>query len=202
MVEIILAHPKIKKNAVNKNGLTVVDTHKQSRKDSTQDTKIWKLLTCANVLPAKKALKTTKDRAWLEDHRTSLMVVASLIATMAFQVGINPPGGVWQDTKTYTSQQDIKELGLHKDHIAYAGTSCHPSPYKRPSMQATFINGFEDNPMDFCHGNNIDIHVLGIQSNLWRWRNLDCIMGFSRSLARVNWIYTRGTLFAIHMEAY
>uniref|UniRef100_A0A803N971 PGG domain-containing protein n=1 Tax=Chenopodium quinoa TaxID=63459 RepID=A0A803N971_CHEQI len=195
MVEIIILHPKIKKNAVNKNGLTVVDTHKQSRKDSTQDKKIWILLNRANVLPAKEALKTTKDRAWLEDRRTSLMVVASLIATMAFQVGINPPGGVWQDKKTYTSQQDIKFFGLQKDHIAYAGTS-------RPSMQAIFNIHFEDNPMDFCHGNNIDILVLGIQSNLWRRRNLDCIRDFCRSLARVNGIYTRGTFFAIHMEAY
>uniref|UniRef100_A0A803NEM1 PGG domain-containing protein n=1 Tax=Chenopodium quinoa TaxID=63459 RepID=A0A803NEM1_CHEQI len=99
MVEIILAHPNIKKNAVNKNELTVVDTHQQSRREYTQaDTKIMKLLICANVLPGKKALKMTKDRAWLEEHRTSLLVVASLIATMAFQVGINPPGGVWQDT--------------------------------------------------------------------------------------------------------
>jgi len=34
---------------------------------------------------------------WLDRMRSSLMVVASLIATMAFQAGINPPGGVWQD---------------------------------------------------------------------------------------------------------
>lgn len=27
------------------------------------------------------------------------MVVASLIATMAFQAGLNPPGGVWEETK-------------------------------------------------------------------------------------------------------
>uniref|UniRef100_A0A803LBK9 PGG domain-containing protein n=1 Tax=Chenopodium quinoa TaxID=63459 RepID=A0A803LBK9_CHEQI len=194
MVEILIVHPKIKQNAINKNGLTVVDTHKKSRRDSIQDTKIWKLLDRANVLPAKEALKTTKERAWLEDHRTSLMVVASLIATMAFQVGINPPGGVWQDSKTYTSQQDIKNLGLHKDHTAYAGTSVWS--YGR------HFDYNNDNPMDFCHGNNIDIQVLGIQSNLWRWRNLDCIRVFSRSLARVNGNYTRGTFFAIHMEAY
>lgn len=34
---------------------------------------------------------------WLTRKRESLMVVASLIATTAFQAGINPPGGVWQD---------------------------------------------------------------------------------------------------------
>uniref|UniRef100_A0A803NBX7 PGG domain-containing protein n=1 Tax=Chenopodium quinoa TaxID=63459 RepID=A0A803NBX7_CHEQI len=124
MVEIILVHPKIKKNAVNKNGLTVVDTHKQSRKDLTQDKKIWKLLTRANVLPAKEALKTTKDRAWLEDHRTSLMVVASLIATMAFQVGINPPGGVWQDTNVVKDKYGNKVLEYGSNNSThYAGTS-------------------------------------------------------------------------------
>ncbi|CAA2998862.1 ankyrin repeat-containing BDA1-like [Olea europaea subsp. europaea] len=35
---------------------------------------------------------------WLEKKRIVLMVVASLVATMAFQVGVNPPTGVWQDT--------------------------------------------------------------------------------------------------------
>lgn len=35
---------------------------------------------------------------WLDRKRNSLMVVASLIATMAFQAGINPPSGVWQES--------------------------------------------------------------------------------------------------------
>ncbi|KAL3500829.1 hypothetical protein ACH5RR_039922 [Cinchona calisaya] len=34
---------------------------------------------------------------WIENRRNAIMVVASLIATMAFQAGISPPGGVWQD---------------------------------------------------------------------------------------------------------
>ncbi|KAH7838954.1 hypothetical protein Vadar_033093 [Vaccinium darrowii] len=44
--------------------------------------------------------KRAKDLAggdWLSKKKDSLMVVASLIATMAFQAAVNPPGGVWQD---------------------------------------------------------------------------------------------------------
>ncbi|XP_004305621.1 PREDICTED: ankyrin repeat-containing protein At3g12360-like [Fragaria vesca subsp. vesca] len=36
-------------------------------------------------------------RDWISKRRDALMVVASLIATMAFQSGLNPPGGLWQD---------------------------------------------------------------------------------------------------------
>nr|XP_043626150.1 ankyrin repeat-containing protein At2g01680-like [Erigeron canadensis] len=43
----------------------------------------------------KKDLKNDDD--WLDKKRNTLMVVASLIATMAFQAGTNPPSGVWQD---------------------------------------------------------------------------------------------------------
>ncbi|KAF8020307.1 hypothetical protein BT93_G0881 [Corymbia citriodora subsp. variegata] len=39
-----------------------------------------------------------KQYDWLERKKSALMVVASLTATMAFQVGVNPPGGFWQDT--------------------------------------------------------------------------------------------------------
>ncbi|XP_047329168.1 ankyrin repeat-containing protein ITN1-like [Impatiens glandulifera] len=36
-------------------------------------------------------------REWVKRKKESLMVVASLIATMGFQAGIYPPGGVWQE---------------------------------------------------------------------------------------------------------
>ncbi|QCD93890.1 26S proteasome non-ATPase regulatory subunit 10 [Vigna unguiculata] len=34
---------------------------------------------------------------WIEEKRGSLMVVATVIASMTFQSAINPPGGVWQE---------------------------------------------------------------------------------------------------------
>ncbi|KAI5320142.1 hypothetical protein L3X38_039850 [Prunus dulcis] len=38
-----------------------------------------------------------KPSDWLGRKRSSLMVVASLLATVAFQSALTPPGGVWQD---------------------------------------------------------------------------------------------------------
>ncbi|OWM63333.1 hypothetical protein CDL15_Pgr022078 [Punica granatum] len=38
-----------------------------------------------------------RQNSWLERMWNSLMVVATLTASMAFQAGLNPPGGVWQD---------------------------------------------------------------------------------------------------------
>ncbi|CAH2040373.1 unnamed protein product [Thlaspi arvense] len=34
---------------------------------------------------------------WLAKKTDALMAMASLVATMAFQAGVNPPGGVWQE---------------------------------------------------------------------------------------------------------
>lgn len=53
---------------------------------------------------------------WMEEMRGSLMVVATVIATLTFQIAINPPGGVWQ---TDTNSQQ----GCAPDKICKAGTS-------------------------------------------------------------------------------
>ncbi|CAI9093759.1 OLC1v1029320C1 [Oldenlandia corymbosa var. corymbosa] len=45
----------------------------------------------------KPAKKGNGDNDWLSRKRDAIMVVASLIATMAFQAGVSPTGGVWQD---------------------------------------------------------------------------------------------------------
>ncbi|XVE70860.1 hypothetical protein DITRI_Ditri10aG0104600 [Diplodiscus trichospermus] len=44
-----------------------------------------------------KVQKINKKEDWLTRKRDALMVVASLIATMAFQASLTPPGGLWQD---------------------------------------------------------------------------------------------------------
>uniref|UniRef100_A0A803N870 PGG domain-containing protein n=1 Tax=Chenopodium quinoa TaxID=63459 RepID=A0A803N870_CHEQI len=124
----------------------------RSRKDGIQDEQLWQHLNRANALPAKEALKPKKDRAWLEDQRTSLMVVASLIATMAFQAGINPPGGVWQDDTGHVAGTAIWTNII---------TKCRPSPYQRPSIQAIFLDIFKDNLVDFCLDNSVYLLVLG-----------------------------------------
>ncbi|XP_017407034.1 uncharacterized protein LOC108320192 [Vigna angularis] len=53
---------------------------------------------------------------WMEERRGSLMIVATVLATMSFQIAINPPGGVWQ------SDSDA-EQGCEPGKICLAGTS-------------------------------------------------------------------------------
>ncbi|KAL4297037.1 hypothetical protein GQ457_12G023970 [Hibiscus cannabinus] len=45
----------------------------------------------------KRLVNSNKNADWLERKRNILMLVASLLAAMAFQAGVNPPSGVWQD---------------------------------------------------------------------------------------------------------
>lgn len=67
------------------------------------------------------------DSHWSDNVRGNLMVVATLTATMAFQAGINPPGGVWQDDK----KRDVDNNG----HIA--GTSILANKY--PKGHTVFV---------------------------------------------------------------
>ncbi|XP_059645215.1 uncharacterized protein LOC132286831 isoform X2 [Cornus florida] len=41
---------------------------------------------------------------FMKEIRTGLMVVASVICSLTFQIGVNPPGGVWQDNLVVDSQ--------------------------------------------------------------------------------------------------
>ncbi|KAH6826289.1 hypothetical protein C2S53_012250 [Perilla frutescens var. hirtella] len=41
---------------------------------------------------------------WLEHTKSTLMIVAILIATIAFQIGANPPGGLWEEDQILDPQ--------------------------------------------------------------------------------------------------
>ncbi|KAK3016837.1 hypothetical protein RJ639_006376 [Escallonia herrerae] len=56
-----------------------------------------------------------KQHTWLEKKYDALLVAATLIAAMAYQAAVNPPGGLWQDDHTLTFKGN-------KTITFYAGT--------------------------------------------------------------------------------
>uniref|UniRef100_A0A803N969 PGG domain-containing protein n=2 Tax=Chenopodium quinoa TaxID=63459 RepID=A0A803N969_CHEQI len=111
MVNMLLKRPKIEVNAMNKNEMTALDIRillktKSSTKDVSNflvewpnDEHIGPYLEQGKALQARHVLKIKNRHYWVENQSNALMVVASLIATMAFSVATNPPGGFWQDTQ-------------------------------------------------------------------------------------------------------
>ncbi|XP_010278732.1 PREDICTED: ankyrin repeat-containing protein ITN1-like [Nelumbo nucifera] len=81
-------------------------------------------------MDSKLRKKPRNHEDWVEKKRGTLMVVASLIATMAFQAGVNPPGGVWQDSS------DNSTNAITPPHTA--GTSVMADMY--PDTFHRFVN--------------------------------------------------------------
>ncbi|XP_012857731.1 PREDICTED: ankyrin repeat-containing protein At3g12360-like [Erythranthe guttata] len=115
-INFLVSVPAFEVNALNLNGMTAVDILTQSRRD-VRDLEIEESLkkagaignleinnnkTTTRAFPSSTNVKKKnkqQDHDWLERKKSALMIVASLLATMAFQVGVNPPGGVWQEDK-------------------------------------------------------------------------------------------------------
>ncbi|KAK6248920.1 hypothetical protein QUC31_020485 [Theobroma cacao] len=133
-VKFLLFNTSVEVNALNANGFTAMDVLAQSNRglkdfdiaESLRDAgalraaeisytgpRIGGLRTKATppiaqipVTPPSQEYvqKATNNEDWLTRKRDALMVVASLNATMAFQAALTPPGGLWQDDLTGTSQ--------------------------------------------------------------------------------------------------
>ncbi|CAI9093758.1 OLC1v1029319C1 [Oldenlandia corymbosa var. corymbosa] len=93
-IRYLVENKVVQVNVKNENGKTPSDLLKGENNNS----EVAKILHCAGAKRGKEigsCEATGSD--WLRRKRESIMVVASLIATMAFQAGLNPAGGVWQD---------------------------------------------------------------------------------------------------------
>lgn len=125
--KFLVTRTRIEVNALSANGFTALDILAQSHRDikdfdiseclgnvgALRTAQLfprgqWTPNDHGHVGPAAAAAaeenSATKERmikpkaeGWLVRKRDSMMVVASLIATMAFQSGLSPPGGLWQD---------------------------------------------------------------------------------------------------------
>ncbi|XP_031103233.1 ankyrin repeat-containing protein ITN1-like [Ipomoea triloba] len=113
IIKHLLSNSQIAVNSTNENGYTALDVLAHGLQKDMKDFEIGEMLRGAGALRAKEISGTTHHQPktttttnnnhqnpagdWLSRKRDSIMVVASLIATMAFQAGVNPPGGVWQE---------------------------------------------------------------------------------------------------------
>ncbi|KAL7121851.1 hypothetical protein ACP275_01G009600 [Erythranthe tilingii] len=145
-INFILSVPAFEVNALNLNWMTAVDILTQSRRD-VRDLEIEESLkkgggignleinnnkTTTRAFPSSTNVKKKnkqQDHDWLERKKSALMIVASLLATMAFQVGVNPPGGVWQEDK-------LVEPGDPMFEPRYAGYSV--MAYNWPGFYSVF----------------------------------------------------------------
>lgn len=122
-VRFLVSVPAVEVNAQNNERMTALDVLIGSRRD-VRDSEIENSLKHGGAQTNntragkdgheknnswKGSLKQHED--WLEKTKSALMVVASLTATMAFQIGVNPPGGVWQDDRATDSQGNPVEAG-------------------------------------------------------------------------------------------
>ena len=65
------------------------------------------------------ALKAEPEGAWMEDMRGYLATVATVIATMTFQVGLNPPGGIVQN-----EEKGVVDCPKPNEKIDYHTQAC------------------------------------------------------------------------------
>ncbi|XP_052180583.1 ankyrin repeat-containing protein ITN1-like [Diospyros lotus] len=86
-------------NMINECGYTCLDILQEIKGDVPKYKSVKELFRQADALKAKQV----NQIEWLSKKQDALMVVASLIATMAFQAGVSPPGGVWQDNSPANS---------------------------------------------------------------------------------------------------
>ncbi|XP_058180442.1 ankyrin repeat-containing protein At5g02620-like [Rhododendron vialii] len=128
---LLLERPKEKKgvnklgqlidvNARNGSGWTALDIH--SRIAKSEDN-IREYCDIKDILRESGVKKSNKlffpfDPYWQKKKKDTLMIVSSLMATMSFQVGINPPGGVWD--------QSSPEHEAGKARIAYTNSKAYP----------------------------------------------------------------------------
>lgn len=116
----------VEANSLNTDGLTAYDLLAQSgepRRSEMEPMTMRALPPNANdqnsAFPVQRKGRKkniNKQNDWLDRKKTALMVVASLTATMAFQVGVNPPSGFWQETSDNSTNPHTAGISIMPDN--------------------------------------------------------------------------------------
>lgn len=105
-----------------------------------------------------------KPTDWLAKMRSALMIVASLVATVAFQAGLSPPGGVW------ASDYVVDSKGNQVENPHYAGQSVMASNLPEAYGQFLIFN-----TISFLASLSIiliQVSGLPLRRHRWMWTQL------------------------------
>ncbi|KAI3959427.1 hypothetical protein MKW98_019017 [Papaver atlanticum] len=148
---------EIDTNALNNDNLKARDMLKQTDRDDLE-------IGCY-----KKETNTSKD--WTKERVNALIVVATLIAGIAFQASMNPPGGVFQEDSMISSKSPVR-FTYYLSSLAYSSKSSHFYKYRLSQNKTNIIKYLRDmlitlydtdsNPYDYLSGESPGI-VLGHQ---------------------------------------
>ncbi|KAL7143377.1 hypothetical protein ABFS83_08G187400 [Erythranthe nasuta] len=121
IVKYLVENTSIDTNASNSKGQTPMSILEQNPQDDTNSAII-------EIIRPRTYISTDNQRfsKWITEKRDIVMVVAILIATMAFQAGLSPPGGIWQEDSTQDSTPRL-----------IAGESV--MAYRRPRAYKSFV---------------------------------------------------------------
>ncbi|KAI8570483.1 hypothetical protein RHMOL_Rhmol01G0037700 [Rhododendron molle] len=101
IIKHLISNLEVDVNARNGSGWTALEIHSQVATsldpNSVDHDRIKVLLSEAGAKRCSELL-IPFDPSWQKKKKSTLMIVSSLMATMTFQVGVNPPGGIWQDS--------------------------------------------------------------------------------------------------------
>ncbi|XXG57424.1 hypothetical protein AAC387_Pa03g4583 [Persea americana] len=155
MLELFLSKKQVDVKATNGCDCTALDILSQVPRDYG-DREISHLLSNAGCNTNRKSKQNSsptndqkkrccwgrtqkKDKNWFREKHNTLLIVATLIATVTFAAGLSPPGGVWDESKVLNETRSPSPSPSEKSdcpmpEVINAGTAiqneCHSKKFK------------------------------------------------------------------------
>ncbi|KAI3868670.1 hypothetical protein MKX03_019902 [Papaver bracteatum] len=128
-------------NALNKANLRALQMLAKSEMDDIQmlaKSEMVELeISCLGYFCERVERKTSSDNQWMHERVNMLMVVAVLIAGIAFQATVSPPGGVFQEDSEVDSSIDPVLFTYYLNSVIDTTMSDHFSSYLQNLLQQT-----------------------------------------------------------------
>ncbi|KAI8525498.1 hypothetical protein RHMOL_Rhmol13G0234700 [Rhododendron molle] len=178
IIGLVLKHKKIDVNARNVSKQTVTDIQ-ILREEQAVLTKPEGANCDIEALLHKSSAKRNMeaiDPQWLREKRTALIIVAVLIATIAFEAGVTPPGGVWPDDSVEhkageavmaSNYPNLYRYFLRSNTIGFVTSLIehNPAAHQRTAAhgQALRVGAGRDHVRD--------VHVHGVHVRVFHYRD-------------------------------